>query len=79
MSQRRNKFKGKDHNTATLKHEHGETTLHSYNYLFDSIHPAESYISSRAVQVASSIHIALFDIMLNIGQYIILFGNVYTI
>lgn len=77
MSQRRGKYRGKDHAPITMKQDHGDASLHSFNYLFDSIHPPESYTSSKAVQVVSSIHIAILNIMLIIGQYIILFGNVW--
>ena len=76
MSQRRNKFKGKDYNQVASKQDHNDSSLHSYNYIFDSLHPPESYTSPPAVRIVSSIHIAVLNIMLVIGQYIVLFGNV---
>lgn len=77
MSQRRNKYKGKDHNQVSFKQEHADTSLHSFNYLFDTIHPPESYTSPKAVMILSSVHIVLLNVLLIVGQFFVLFGNVY--
>lgn len=77
MSQRRNKYKRKDHNQVSVKQEREDTSLYSLNDLFETIHPPESYTSPKAVMILSSVHIVLLNVLLIVGQFFVLFGNVY--
>lgn len=77
MSQRRNRGKGKDHLANVIKYEQSEPTPQSCDFLFDEIHPENSFTSPVSIRILSTMVIAFLDIMMLIGQYIVLFGNVW--
>ncbi len=76
MSQRRNRGKGKDHLSNVIKYEQSEPTPQSCDFLFDEIHPENSFTSPMSIRILSTMVIAFLDIMMLIGQFIVLFGNV---
>lgn len=79
MSQRRNKGRGKDHASGVIKAEQNEPALKSCDFLFDVVHPEESYTIPRYIRNLSSWSIVILVFLLLIGQYILLFGNVRII
>lgn len=50
MSQRRNRGKGKDHLSNVIKYEQSEPTPQSCDFLFDEIHPENSFTSPMSIQ-----------------------------
>lgn len=76
MSQRRNRGKGKDHMGNVIKYEQTEPPSRSCEFLFDEIHPESSYTSPPSIRFLASVVIAFLDIMMLVGQFIMLFGNV---
>ena len=76
MSQRRNRGRGKDHASGMVKAERNDSALKSCDYLFDVVHPEESYTTPHYIQNLSAWSIVILDFLLLIGQYIVIFGNV---
>ena len=79
MSQRRNRGRGKDHASGMIKAEQNDPALKSCDFLFDVVHPEESYTTPCYIRDLSAWSIVILDCLLLIGQYIALFGNVRTI
>ena len=51
MSQRRNRGKGKDHLSNVIKYEQSEPTPQSCDFLFDEIHPENSFTSPMSIRI----------------------------
>ena len=54
MSQRRNRGKGKDHLSNVIKYEQSEPTPQSCDFLFDEIHPENSFTSPMSIRILST-------------------------
>lgn len=77
MSQRRLKGKNRDHLQSALKQDRRENVIRNNNHLFDELNPPESYICSEGVRIAASVHTAIFNTLLLVSQYIVLYGSVF--
>ena len=77
MSQRRLKGKNRDHLQSALKQDRRENAIRNNNHLFDELNPPESYICSEGVRIAASVHTAIFNTLLLVSQYIVLYGSVF--
>lgn len=58
-----------------IKYEQTEPPSRSCEFLFDEIHPESSYTSPPSIRFLASVVIAFLDIMMLVGQFIMLFGN----
>ena len=79
MSQQRFRFKNRDVSQTTFRKSNTGVKESVSNKLFEETFPDESVAVEYSVKVAAMIHIAAVNSLFLVGQYIILFGNVFIL
>ena len=79
MSQQRFRLKNRDVSQTTFRKSNTGVKESVSNKLFEETFPDESVAVEFSVKVAAMVHIAVVNSLFLVGQYIILFGNVFIL